>query len=45
MASIVKDPNGRKRLLFVDQDGSRKTIRLGKCSQKQAETFKVKVEA
>jgi integrase len=45
MASIVKDPNGRKRVLFVDQDGSRKTIRLGKCSQKQAETFKVKVES
>lgn len=45
MASIVRDPNGRKRVLFVDQDGSRKTIRLGKCSQKQAETFKVKVEA
>lgn len=45
MASIVKDPNGRKRVLFVDQDGNRKTIRLGKCSQKQAETFKVKVES
>lgn len=45
MASVVKDPYGRKRVLFVDQDGSRKTIRLGKCSQKQAETFKVKVES
>lgn len=45
MASVVKDPNGRKRVLFVDQDGSRKTIRLGKCSRTQAEEFKVKVQS
>jgi hypothetical protein len=45
MASIGKDPNGRRRILFVAQDGSRKTIRLGKCSQKQAEAAKVKIEA
>jgi len=45
MASIGKDPNGRKRILFVDQDGSRKTIRLGKASMKQALAFKVKLEA
>jgi len=45
VASIGSDPNGRKRILFVAGDGSRKTIRLGKASMKQAEAFKVKVEA
>jgi len=45
MASISRDPNGRKRLLFVAEDGARKTIRLGKTSLKQAEAFRVKLEA
>jgi integrase len=45
MASIGQDRNGRKRILFVAQDGTRKTIRLGKASVKQAEAFKVKIEA
>ena len=45
MASIGKDRNGRKRILFVAEDGSRKTVRLGKASIKQAEAFKVKLEA
>jgi integrase len=45
MASIGKDPNGRKRILFVASDGKRKTIRLGKTSLKQAEAFKLKLEA
>lgn len=45
MASIGRDRNGTRRILFVDQDGSRKTIRLGKCNQRQAVTFKSKVEA
>src|SRR5688572_11390440 len=44
MASIVSDPNGRKRILFVAADGTRPAIRLGKASMKQAEAFKVKVE-
>jgi hypothetical protein len=44
MATIGSDPNGRKRILFVAGDGTRKTIRLGKASMRQAETFKVKVE-
>jgi len=37
MASIVNDPNGRKRILFVAPDGKRKTIRLGKIDRKTAE--------
>ena len=45
MASIGKDKGGRKRILFVAEDGSRRTVRLGKCSLRQAEAFKVKVEA
>ena len=45
MASIGKDRNGRRRILFVDSDGSRKTIRLGKVTAKQAAAFKVKLEA
>jgi integrase len=45
MATIGNDPNGYRRILFVAGDGSRKTIRLGKVTLKQAEAFKVKVEA
>lgn len=45
MASIGKDPNGCVRILFVAGDGTRKTVRLGKVSAKQATAFKVKLEA
>jgi hypothetical protein len=45
MASIVRDPDGRKRILFTAPDGKRKPIRLGKMSMKDAETIKTKVEA
>ena len=45
MASIARDPKGRKRILFKAEDGKRKTIRLGKTSFKQAEAFKLKLEA
>ncbi len=44
MASISNDPNGRRRILFVDAKGDRKTIRLGKVPQRYAEAVKVKVE-
>ena len=44
MASIISDPNGRKRIQFVAGDRSRKTIRLGKATMRQAEAVKVKVE-
>src|ERR1700687_4529775 len=39
MASIVNDPNGRRRVLFVAPDESRKTIRLGKIDRKGAESI------
>ncbi|HEY8669059.1 MAG TPA: hypothetical protein VIL86_20585, partial [Tepidisphaeraceae bacterium] len=45
MATIGNDPNGYRRILFVAGDSSRKTIRLGKVTMKQAEAFKVKAEA
>jgi len=45
MASIVNDPNGRRRIQFVSPDGSRKTIRLGKIDRKTAEGVCRHVEA
>ncbi len=44
MASIGNDQGGKKRILFVAQDGKRKTIRLGKCSVRDAEQIKYRVE-
>ena len=45
MASIANDPNGRKRILFVAPDESRKTIQLGKIDRKSAESICRHVEA
>ncbi len=45
MASIANDPGGRKRILFVAPDESRKAIRLGKCDRKSAEAVARRVEA
>jgi len=44
MATILTR-NGRRSIQFVDAAGHRKTLALGKVSQKQAEFFKAKVEA
>ncbi|MDA0921048.1 MAG: phage integrase SAM-like domain-containing protein, partial [Planctomycetota bacterium] len=44
MASISKDPKGNRSIQFVGKDRKRKTVRLGKCSQRQAEAVKVHVE-
>jgi len=44
MASITKEPNGRRTIQFVGGDGKRRSIRLGKVSQKVAEEVRVKVE-
>jgi len=44
MASVISDPNGRKRIQFVAGDGSRRTIRLGKATMRQADGVKVKLE-
>lgn len=45
MASIANDPSGRKRILFVDPSGNRKPIRLGRVSQRDAESIARHVEA
>src|SRR5580658_2165347 len=45
MASISNDGGGLRRIQFVANDGSRKTIRLGRVTARQAEAVKVKVEA
>jgi len=44
MASLANDPGGRRRILFVDTEGNRKTIRLGKMSKRQAEAVKLRIE-
>ena len=44
MASLISDPKGRKRIQFVAGDGSRKTLRLGKATLRQAEAIKPKIE-
>lgn len=44
MASISTDSRGNRRILFVDQDGKRKPIRLGKLPMKATEVIKIRVE-
>jgi hypothetical protein len=44
MASIANDPGGRRRILYVASDGKRSTVRLGKVSQRTAESVKWRVE-
>ena len=44
MASVVNDPNGLKRILFVGSDGKRSAIRLGKMSRKSALSINLRVE-
>jgi len=45
MASISREPGGRRTIQFVGRDKKRRSIRLGKCPQRTAEAIKVKVEA
>ena len=44
MASIARDKNGSRRILFVHPDGRRPTIRLGKVSKRTAEGIKNRVK-
>lgn len=44
MASVGNDPNGTKRILFVGNDGKRRTVRLGDVTVKTAETIRGYVE-
>jgi hypothetical protein len=44
MASIIKQPNGYRILQFKSPDGKRKTVHLGKTTQKNAQSIKAHVE-
>lgn len=44
MASIHKEPNGTRRILFVASDGVRRCVRLGRASGRIAEGYKSKIE-
>lgn len=45
MASVISDPGGKKRIQFIDPDGKRKTVRLGACDKKTAESVCRHIEA
>ena len=44
MASITRQPNGRRTIQFVGSDGRRRSVRLGKASQRVAEAVKIRIE-
>src|SRR4051812_27933524 len=44
MASVSRDPNGTKRILFTDGAGDRRAVRLGKASTRTAQTYREKIE-
>ncbi len=44
MATISSDREGRRRLLFVDATGKRRSIKLGKMPKKTADGIKARVE-
>ncbi|MCE5268281.1 MAG: hypothetical protein LLG00_10395, partial [Planctomycetaceae bacterium] len=44
MASISTDSKGLRRILFVNPDGARRQIRLGKVPMKTAATIKARIE-
>ena len=45
MASISRDPGGRRRILFIGADGKRRAVRLGKVPQRVADSICAKVES
>jgi len=45
MASLSRDPGGRKRILFKSANGKRRAVRLGKLSVKAAQSILARVEA
>ena len=44
MASITNEPNGRRTVQFVIEDGRRRSVRLGKVSKRQAELVRARIE-
>jgi integrase len=45
MASISKQPGGRRTIQFVAGDGKRRSVRLGRMDQRTAEAIRTRVEA
>jgi len=45
MASILKHPNGRRSIQFLDRDGKRHTIGLSKTSDRNAQAVRLRIEA
>jgi integrase len=45
MASITREKNGHRTIQFADLNRNRRSLRLGKTSQRNAEGFKIKIEA
>lgn len=45
MASIIRTSDGKRQIQFVAADGGRKTVRLGRCSQRAAEAIKCRLES
>jgi integrase len=44
VASICNEKNGNKRIALVDHEGRHRSLRLGKCSMKVAETMRIRIE-
>lgn len=44
MASVIRDANGLRRVQFVDQNRSPRTLRLGRMDARQAETVRLRIE-
>ena len=44
VASVCKERDGTKRIAFVDLEGRHRSLRLGQCSLKVAETTRTRVE-
>ena len=44
MASIIKRADGRRAVQFDDPSGKRRTIGLGKMSERDANRIKIKIE-
>lgn len=45
MASITREKNGHRTVQFIDLNGNRRSLRLGKTNHRNAEGFKIKVES
>ena len=44
MAVLVNAPDGRRRIMFVAPDGTRKSIRPGKVTERQAVALEVRID-